>query len=76
MDESLFRRSVAGARIPVYYALSHPTRVHVRGNQIFIKHILYALVGDVLLAIAAVAVIRIARKDKLHAAKMANSTRA
>lgn len=76
VDESLFRRSVVGAKLPVYYAFSHPARVHVRGNQIFIKHILYALVGDVLLAIAIVAVIRIARKEKLHAAKVANATRA
>jgi Protein of unknown function (DUF3592) len=62
VDEGLYKRRSAGDNVAVYYAPDRPERVHVHGNDIYLKHILYALVGDVLLAIAALCVFWMTRR--------------
>ena len=67
VDESLFKRTMVGGQVKLHYSAVRPEQVHVSGNDIYLKHILYAFVGDQLLVIAAVGLFRMERHSRIPA---------
>ena len=64
VDDALFRRLAVGSKVTMKVDVRQTdvVRAHIRGNDIYIKPILFALVGDVLLAIGLMVLYR--RKQK------------
>ena len=58
VDDGLYKIAPVNGPVKLYYSANDPRQAHIDGNDIYIKYLLYALVADILLAVALIVLFR------------------
>jgi hypothetical protein len=64
VDDQLYSLLPVDGRTPLHFDPATPENIHLSGNNAYIKQIIYAVAGDVLLIFLCFGVYRIYRKSK------------